>query len=134
MSHKVLILEDRPRYRELTLGMARSADRDAIADEAATVAAAKNFVQEHPDDIAYVIVDLLLSESPDESSEGGKDFVLWLLKRKAGPRYPILVLSSFVEMIRDVSSHKDVSIVRRTTDVSEMKAKVREFVSSALHH
>lgn len=130
MSHTVLVLDDQVRSGQATERMIHLWDPAAEVIHVRTVADAVETLQAN-ERIAYAIIDLLLEPSP--ADQQGKAFVQWLLGEPRFSKMPMLILSAFPEMIRDLNVRRSetVKVVTKTTDFDTIHAALKPFIETA---
>jgi|SRR5215467_10796334 len=131
MSHCVVVLEDQKRAGEATSEVIGLWDPDAAVEVVRSVREAQKVLSQRLHDTAYVIVDLLIEPSP--ADEQGDALVQWILENRSLRNVPVLILSSFPAMIRQLSPRikQTVPYVSRTSDLSTIFEQLRPFIERA---
>jgi len=143
MAYTVIVLDDHVRSGQATQAIVSLWDADADVAVTRTVDDAWKELTKATD-VAYVIVDLLL----EADAKQGKEFVLEMLGSKVYSSIPILILSAYPLMIKDLARARNtlqqdkeirkrlketsqVSIIMRTDNLQAMREALQVFIRSA---
>lgn len=132
-THKVFILDDMKWMADSIAESVRSVDRDAMIVPARNVPEAIRQLDGHRSEFLYGIVDLHLSDNPQDPQ--GETFLEWLNDAGWLQQVRVLVFSSYKEERLDKLPRSITNFVirkHRTARFRENDATIRGFVETVL--